>query len=121
MKKIRLSKEVLILKSKINDIEEQNLIITIDIIGIPMTKNENCIFIVEDISLKTNTAINVLKAYRVNHLGLKQSKIVVNLATNDMRKNLIRNVNSKKLFFHKPDKLKKKKVINLSHYQMLTY
>lgn len=94
---IRLSNEVSNLKSKIDDIEQQNLGISVDIVGIPITTSENCISIVENIGMKTNTAIKVLEAYRVNHFGLKQSKIVAKLEAHDMRKNLIRNVKTTKL------------------------
>lgn len=40
------------LKSKVDDIEQHNLGISIDITGIPKTPNENCVTIVEDIAKK---------------------------------------------------------------------
>jgi len=45
--------------------------------------------------MKTNMAINVLEAYRVNHLGLNQSKIVAKLVTQDMRNNFCLTTKSK--------------------------
>ncbi|CAI6364272.1 unnamed protein product [Macrosiphum euphorbiae] len=93
----RLSEEVVILKSKIDEIEQFNLGITVDITGIPKTINEDCKLIVEDIGKKTNTEINILEAYRIDSIISKRSIIVAKLATRDMRKNLIRNVKSVKL------------------------
>jgi len=93
----RLSEEVDILKSKIDEIEQYNLGISVDITGIPKTQNENCKLIVEEIGKKTNTAIDVIEAYRINSSLSKRSLIVAKLATLEMRKNLIRNVKSYKL------------------------
>lgn len=93
----RLSEEVDLLKSKIDEIEQNNLGISVDITGIPKTQNENCKLIVEEISKKTNTTIDVIEAYRINSSISKRSLIVAKLATLEMRKNLIRNVKSNKL------------------------
>lgn len=93
---IRLSEEVLVLKTKLDEIEQHNLGITVDIIGIPKTQNENCLSIVENIGKNTNTELNVLEAYRVYSAVSKNNILVAKLATLDMRKNLIRNIKSLK-------------------------
>ncbi|KAL4136058.1 hypothetical protein QTP88_007626 [Uroleucon formosanum] len=72
-----LSKEVVILKSKIDEIEHYNLGISVNITGIPKTQNEN--------------------SYRINTYISKRSLIVAKLATLEMKINLIRNVKSNKL------------------------
>jgi len=92
-----LSEEVVILKNKIDEIEQFNLGITVDITGIPKTINENCKLIVEEIGKKTHTEINILEAHRIDSFISKRSIIVAKLATHDMRRNLIRNVKSVKL------------------------
>jgi len=71
----RLSKEVIILKPKIDDIEQFYLGITVDITGIPKTINENCMLIVEDNGKKTNKEINILEAYRIDSFISKRSII----------------------------------------------
>lgn len=48
----RLSDELVLLKSKVEDIEQRNLGITVDRTGVPKTTNENCITIVEEIAKK---------------------------------------------------------------------
>lgn len=94
---IRLSEEVVILKSKVDDIEKMNLGITVDITGIPKTTNENCKLIVEEICKKTNTEINIFEANTIYSFISKRTIIVAKLVTCDMKKNLIRNVKSVKL------------------------
>lgn len=93
----RLSDEVAVLKFKIDQIEQNNLGITVEITGIPKTTNEDCILIVEEIGKKTNTELKVLEANRINFFNSKQNIILAKLDTFDMRKNLIRNVKSMKL------------------------
>lgn len=93
----RLSDEVYILKSKIDDLEQHNLGISVDIMGIPKTTNENCISIVEEIGKRTNTELKVIEAYRINSSTSKHNIISAKLSSLDMRKNLIHNVKSMKL------------------------
>jgi len=93
----RLSDEVVVLKYKIDKIEQHNLGITVGITGIPKTTNENCVLIVEEIGKKTNTELKVLEANKINFFNSKQNIILAKLNTLDMRKNLIRNVKSMKL------------------------
>lgn len=93
----RLTDEVSVLKSKIDEIEQQNLGISVDVMGIPKTTNEDCISIIEEIGKKTNTELKVLEAYRINSFTSKHNIITAKLATLDMRKNLIRNGKSLKL------------------------
>lgn len=92
-----LSSEVLLLKSKIDNIEQSNLNNYIDIIGIPQMKNENCLEIVNEIGLKTNTNIKVVIANRLYITNSKTSIIVAKLETTEMRINLIRNSKMSKL------------------------
>lgn len=93
----RLSDEVAFLKFKIDEIEQQNLGITVEITGVPKTTNEDCVVIVKEIGKKTNTELKVLEAKRINFFNSKQNIILAKLDTFDMRKNLIRNVKSMKL------------------------
>lgn len=62
---LHLSEEVLILKSKLGETEQHNLGITVNAIDIPKSPNENCITIVENIGIITNTEFWVFEAYRV--------------------------------------------------------
>lgn len=143
----RLSDEVCILKYKIDEIEQHNLGISVDIIGIPKTTNENCIDIVEEIGKITNTECKVIEAYRINSLVSKQNIITAKLSTLGMRKDLIHKVRSMKLtadiiknnwpkekiyinerltkskrsLFHKLDTLRKKKISNLYGCLMLIF
>lgn len=57
--------EMFVLKSKIV-IKQHNLGITVKITDIPITTNENCISIIEEIGKKTNTELSALEVYRIN-------------------------------------------------------
>lgn len=50
------------LKHKIEQIEQQNLGVSIEITGIPTTENENCFDIVKNIGEKIKTNIYVTEA-----------------------------------------------------------
>jgi len=93
----RLTDEVSVLKNKIDEIEQYNLGISVDVMGIPKTINEDCISIIEELGKKTNTELKVLDAYRITSFTSKYNIITAKLATIDMRKNLIRNGKSLKL------------------------
>lgn len=92
-----LSSEVSSLKLKIDNIEQFNLNKYIDITGIPQTTNENCSEIVKQIGLKTNTTINVIEAKRIHINNSKNSIIVAELETTEMKRTLIRNSKISKL------------------------
>lgn len=86
-----LSSEMLALKMNINNIERSNLINSVNIIGIPYAKNEDCYEIVKEIGLKTDTNIKVIKANRIYFAKSRTSVIEAKLGTAEMRRNLIRN------------------------------
>lgn len=66
-----LSDEVCILKSKIDEIEQHNLGISVDIICIPKTINENCIDIMKEIGKITNMELKIIEAYKNKFFGIK--------------------------------------------------
>ncbi|XP_022162467.1 uncharacterized protein LOC111028221 isoform X1 [Myzus persicae] len=65
--------------------------------GIPLTKHENYPRIIKEIALKTNTKINVIRAFRFNISSTSNSIVVAKLETFEMKKNLIYNSKISKL------------------------
>lgn len=92
-----LLKEISMLKYKIDNIEQSKLNSCVDITGIPTTANENCIEIVKDIGIKTNSKINVLSANRIHFNNSTKSIIVAQLESTEMKKNLISNSKTHKI------------------------
>lgn len=81
--------EVNILKQKIDDIEQKSLEKMVEISGIPISKDEDCAKIAEEIAAKLNVAIHVKKAVRIPIKNNQFSKILVWLSHKDMKSNLV--------------------------------
>lgn len=75
---LKLKSEAALVNKRINIIEQELISKHIELIGLPEQKNENCINIVEDISLAVGEKINVENAYRLrSKMFGKLGKIIV--------------------------------------------
>lgn len=93
-----LNKEIDILSRRINTIEQKSILNYIEIIGIPESKNENCVKIVEDIALKLDQQVSVVRAYRMNSKSKNKSiKIVAEMSSFDQKSKLMEYAKKEKI------------------------
>lgn len=108
-----LNKEVKQLITKVDSFEQQLLESSIEISGIPVTKNENCIDIINKLSEKLGEQITVDHAFRLNIPKRNINKIVAKLKDIKMKKNIIKSWKSNRSLcasdiysgFNKDDKI----------------
>jgi len=86
----KLKSDVNILSLRVNLFEQKQIANHIEILGVPDSKNENCVKIVEDIASKLGKQVSVVKAYRIrSRIPDKPMKIVAELMSADQKKDLM--------------------------------
>lgn len=85
----KLSNEVQFLKTKVDDLEQRTLEKAVEIVGIPITTNENCKSLVEEITHKLNIECNIIKAYRITTHYKTDMKIIAWLSNIDDKNRLL--------------------------------
>lgn len=76
----QLKSDVNILSLRVNLFEQKLLSKHVEIVGVPVNKNENCIKIVENIASKLGKQVSVVKTYRIrSRIPDKPMKIVADL------------------------------------------
>lgn len=85
---IILSKELSEIRHKIDILEHQNLGASVEIIGIPITENKNCISIVKQIGKKMNIDIPVIGARRITTGKSNSNLTVAKLESKEKKFNL---------------------------------
>jgi len=93
----KLSNEVQFLKTKVDDLEQRTLEKAVEIVGIPITTNENCKSLVEEITHKLNIECNIVKAYRIKTQHKTDMKIIAWLSNIDDKNRLISEAKRMKL------------------------
>jgi len=90
---LELNNCIATLRKKINTLEQQGLYNYVEIIGVPVDMDNNCVKIVEDIGDALEIELSVVKAERLPFDELtKSNRIVAELLTYEQKSNLMRKV-----------------------------